>query len=43
MAGYSIIEVKSNKNGLVDLEALRAAVGDDTAGLMLTNQTLWII
>ncbi|NLL82139.1 MAG: aminomethyl-transferring glycine dehydrogenase subunit GcvPB [Tissierellia bacterium] len=37
MAGYSIIEVKSNKNGLVDLEALRAAVGDDTAGLMLTN------
>ena len=37
MAGYSIIEVKSNKDGLVDLDALRAAVGDDTAGLMLTN------
>ena len=37
MAGFKIIEVKSNKNGTVDVEALRAAVGDDTAGLMLTN------
>lgn len=37
MAGYSIIEIKSTKDGLVDLEALKAVVGDDTAGLMLTN------
>lgn len=37
MAGYKIIEVKSTKEGLVDLEALKAVVGDDTAGLMLTN------
>jgi len=37
MAGYSTIEIKSTKDGLVDLEALKAAVGDDTAGLMLTN------
>lgn len=37
MAGYSIIEIQSTKEGLVDLEALKAAVGDDTAGLMLTN------
>lgn len=37
MAGYKIVEIKSAKNGLVDLEALKAAVGDDTAGLMLTN------
>ena len=37
MAGYSIIEIKSTKEGLVDLEALKAVVGDDTAGLMLTN------
>lgn len=37
MAGYKIIEVKSTKNGLVDTEALKAVVGDDTAGLMLTN------
>ncbi|WMM25609.1 aminomethyl-transferring glycine dehydrogenase subunit GcvPB [Tissierella sp. MB52-C2] len=37
MAGYKIVEVKSTKEGLVDIEALRAVVGDDTAGLMLTN------
>ena len=37
MAGYKIIEIKSTKEGLVDTEALKAAVGDDTAGLMLTN------
>ncbi|MFA5577147.1 MAG: aminomethyl-transferring glycine dehydrogenase subunit GcvPB [Tissierellaceae bacterium] len=37
MAGYKIVEVKSNKNGLVDIEALKAVVGEDTAGLMLTN------
>lgn len=37
MAGYKIIEIKSTENGLVDVEALKAVVGDDTAGLMLTN------
>lgn len=37
MAGYKIIEIKSGQDGLVDLEALKAAVGEDTAGLMLTN------
>lgn len=37
MAGYKIVEIKSTRDGLVDLDALRAAVGDDTAGLMLTN------
>lgn len=37
MAGYKTIEIKSTKNGLVDIEALKAVVGDDTAGLMLTN------
>lgn len=36
-AGYDIIELKSNEKGMIDLDALRAAVGDDTAGLMLTN------
>lgn len=36
-AGYKIIEIKSTENGLVDVEALKAVVGDDTAGLMLTN------
>lgn len=37
MAGYKIVEVKSTKEGLVDVDALRAAVGENTAGLMLTN------
>ena len=37
MAGFSVVSVPSNAEGGVDLEALRAAVGDDTAGLMLTN------
>ncbi|MDO5717961.1 MAG: aminomethyl-transferring glycine dehydrogenase subunit GcvPB [Tissierellia bacterium] len=37
MAGYKIVEIKSNDHGMVDVDALRAAVGDDTAGLMLTN------
>lgn len=36
-AGFDIIEIKSNKDGMIDLDALEAAVGDDTAGLMLTN------
>lgn len=37
MAGYSIVEIPSDGRGLVDLEALRAAVDNDTAALMLTN------
>ncbi|WP_099202944.1 aminomethyl-transferring glycine dehydrogenase subunit GcvPB [Miniphocaeibacter massiliensis] len=37
MAGYEIIEIKSKPNGMVDIDALKAAVGEDTAGLMLTN------
>ena len=37
MAGYKTIEIKSTKEGTVDIEALKAAVGDDTAGFMLTN------
>lgn len=37
MAGYQVINIPSTKEGCVDLEALRAAVGEDTAGLMLTN------
>lgn len=37
VAGLIPIEVPSDENGLVDLDALRAAVGEDTAGLMLTN------
>lgn len=37
LAGCQIVEVPSNERGGVDLEALRAAVGEDTAALMLTN------
>ncbi|NTZ17025.1 glycine dehydrogenase subunit 2 [Paenibacillus sp. JMULE4] len=37
VAGLETIIVKSDAKGLVDLEALRAAVGSDTAALMLTN------
>ncbi|WP_066293573.1 aminomethyl-transferring glycine dehydrogenase subunit GcvPB [Bacillus sp. FJAT-29937] len=37
VAGFETITVKSNEDGLVDLEDLRRVVGDDTAALMLTN------
>lgn len=37
MAGFSVVSIPSNENGGVDLEALKKAVGPDTAGLMLTN------
>lgn len=37
VCGFDVVEVKSNERGGVDLDALRAAVGPDTAGLMLTN------
>ena len=36
-AGFDVVEVKSDARGGVDIEDLRSAVGDDTAGLMLTN------
>ena len=37
MAGFSVVHIPSNEEGGVDLDALRAATGPDTAGLMLTN------
>jgi glycine dehydrogenase subunit 2 len=37
MAGFTIINIPSNVDGCVDLDKLREAVGEDTAGLMLTN------
>ncbi|HWA12081.1 MAG TPA: aminomethyl-transferring glycine dehydrogenase subunit GcvPB [Burkholderiales bacterium] len=37
MCGYSVREVPTRADGNVDLDALRAAVGPRTAGLMLTN------
>jgi glycine dehydrogenase subunit 2 len=37
MAGFQVLTVKSDERGNVDLEGLRALVGPDTAGMMLTN------
>jgi glycine dehydrogenase subunit 2 len=37
MVGYQAVVVKSNSRGNIDVDAVKKAVGDDTAGLMLTN------
>ena len=37
MCGYKVREIATLPNGDVDLDALRAAVGPQTAGIMLTN------
>jgi len=37
MCGYTVREIPTDKDGDVDLEALKAAVGPQTAGIMLTN------
>lgn len=37
LAGFDVVEVKSDEKGGVDIGALKMVVGDDTAGLMLTN------
>lgn len=37
MCGYSVREIPTDRDGNVDLDALKAAVGPKTAGLMLTN------
>jgi glycine dehydrogenase subunit 2 len=37
LAGYRAEEVRSDQRGLVDVEALKDALDEDVAGLMLTN------
>jgi glycine dehydrogenase subunit 2 len=37
MAGFKIVVIPSDESGCVDIEALKAAVSEHTAGLMLTN------
>lgn len=37
MAGFKCVNIPSNAEGGIDLDKLREAVGEDTAGLMLTN------
>jgi glycine cleavage system P protein (glycine dehydrogenase) subunit 2 len=37
LGGYQVTTVPSNARGLVDLERLKASLGPDVAGIMLTN------
>jgi glycine dehydrogenase subunit 2 len=37
MAGYDVVSLPSGEDGRVDLEALEAALSEETAALMLTN------
>ncbi len=37
MLGFDVVEVKSTVQGDVDLDSLKSLLGDDIAGLMLTN------
>ena len=37
MCGFKVVEIATDKEGNVDMAALKAAVGPQTAGLMLTN------
>ncbi len=37
MCGYEIIEIPSAEDGLLDLDALKSVVGEDTAAMMITN------
>ena len=37
MAGFKVVEIPSDENGLVNIKALSNALGENTAGMMLTN------
>lgn len=37
IAGFKVKTIKSGPDGLLDLDVLQAALGEDTAGMMLTN------
>lgn len=37
MAGFDVVNIPSDEKGCVDMEALKKALNDETAGLMLTN------
>jgi len=37
VAGFEIVEIKSNEKGGVDLDSLKSFLNDEIAGLMLTN------
>ena len=37
VAGFEVVEIKSDERGLVDLESLKSVMSDEVAGFMLTN------
>ncbi|TYB95646.1 MAG: glycine dehydrogenase subunit 2 [Kosmotoga sp.] len=37
MAGFEVVEIKSNENGIVDLEDFKKQIDENVAGIMLTN------
>jgi glycine dehydrogenase subunit 2 len=37
MAGFTVVNLKSRADGCVDTDALAACLGDDVAGMMMTN------
>src|SRR5690606_26163351 len=37
VAGFHVVEIKSHSDGTVDVDALKAALNENVAGLMLTN------
>ena len=37
MCGFNIVEIKSNEKGLVDIDALKSVLNNNTAAIMLTN------
>ena len=37
MAGFDIIEIKSNEKGQVDIDSLKAVLNEDVAAIMMTN------
>lgn len=37
MAGFDIVEIKSNKKGQVDIDSLKAVLNEDVAAIMMTN------
>jgi glycine dehydrogenase subunit 2 len=37
VAGFDVVEIKSNEDGTVNIESLKEALSDEIAGIMLTN------
>ncbi len=37
IAGYEVANIKSNEQGMIDVDSLRQAIDDDVAALMVTN------